>query len=98
MTENDGRRAMPRLLRYIDERRRYRERWVGALIHTKVPLRLINGPVDPVSGEHMAQRYAELVPAPDIVSIPGIGHYPQVEAPDRFVELLLEFAPAVAHA
>jgi pimeloyl-ACP methyl ester carboxylesterase len=88
---NDGRRAIPRLLRYIDERRARRTRWVGALTATKVPLRLINGPVDPVSGAHMARRYAELVPNADIVSLDGIGHYPQFEAPDRVLRALLDF-------
>src|SRR5690606_491286 len=88
---NDGRRAIPRLLRYIDERRALRARWVGALANTRVPLRLINGPDDPVSGAHMARRYAELVPDADIVSLEGIGHYPQVEAPDRVLRAVLEF-------
>ncbi|HEY1077298.1 MAG TPA: alpha/beta hydrolase [Fontimonas sp.] len=86
-----GIRLMPRLLRYITERRKHRERWVGALVQSQIPIRLINGPVDPVSGEHMAKRYAELVPQPDIVSLPGIGHYPQVEAPDRVLRAFLEF-------
>jgi pimeloyl-ACP methyl ester carboxylesterase len=30
----------------------------------------------------MVARYRELIPNPDIVSLPGIGHYPQVEDPD----------------
>lgn len=81
LTHDGGQRIMHRLIRYIDERRLHRERWVGALQATTVPLRLINGPVDPVSGLHMAQRYRELVPAPDVVLLPGIGHYPQLEDP-----------------
>jgi len=91
IAENGGQRAIPSLLRYLDERRRHRERWVGALVHTRVPLRLINGSEDPVSGAHMAQRYAELVPNPDVVAMPGIGHYPQVEAPDRTLAAFLDF-------
>ncbi|SFF63147.1 Pimeloyl-ACP methyl ester carboxylesterase [Fontimonas thermophila] len=91
VAENDGVRVMPRLIRYLDERRKYRTRWVGALIHTRVPLRLINGPEDPVSGAHMAERYRELVPAADVVLLPGIGHYPQVEAPDRTLAAFLAF-------
>jgi pimeloyl-ACP methyl ester carboxylesterase len=91
IAENGGQRAIPRLLRYLDERRRHRERWVGALVHTRVPLRLINGSEDPVSGAHMAQRYAELVPDPDVIAMPGIGHYPQVEAPDRTLAAFLDF-------
>lgn len=86
-----GARALRRLIRYIDERRRHRERWVGALTATSVPIRLINGPVDPVSGAHMVARYRELVPNPDVVSLDGIGHYPQLEAPDRTLRAFFEF-------
>lgn len=85
-----------RLIRYILDRRRNRERWVGALQNTPVPLRLINGPEDPVSGAHMAARYRELVPKPDVVSLPGIGHYPQIEAPDAVADAFLTFVERVS--
>lgn len=89
--ENGGNRIMHRLIRYMPERRAHRERWVGALQKTRVPLRLINGPEDPVSGAHMAQRYRELVPNPDVVLLPGIGHYPQTEAPGAMLKAFLAF-------
>jgi pimeloyl-ACP methyl ester carboxylesterase len=75
-------RIMPKLIGYIEERRRHRERWVGALTATDVPVRLIDGLDDPISGAHMVARYRELVPRPDVVELPGVGHYPQIEAPD----------------
>lgn len=81
LTVNDGHRRLHRLIRYIDDRIAHRARWVGALQRARCPLRLINGPEDPVSGAHMVARYRELVPEPDTVSLPGIGHYPQVEDP-----------------
>jgi len=90
---NDGHRIAHELIRYIVERRKNRERWVGVLQNTRVPLRLINGPEDPVSGGHMATRYGELVPSPDIVVLPGIGHYPQVEDPAGVVAALRSFGP-----
>jgi pimeloyl-ACP methyl ester carboxylesterase len=83
ITANEGRRALPVVSRYRLERRRLRERWVNALIHTRVPLRLIVGLEDPIAGHATAQRYRELVPAPDVVPLPGAGHYPQMEAPDK---------------
>ncbi len=91
MTNNGGHRIAHRLIRYILDRRRNRDRWVHALQHTRVPLRLINGPADPISGAHMAERYRQLVPRPDVVSLPGIGHYPQVEAPQAVAEAFLAF-------
>lgn len=91
VSADNGTRALRGLIRYIDERRQHRGRWVGALTKTPVPLRLINGPVDPVSGAHMVARYQELVPNPDVVSLADIGHYPQVEAPDQVLRALFEF-------
>ncbi|WP_017519077.1 alpha/beta fold hydrolase [Pseudomonas nitroreducens] len=88
---NDGPRVMHRLIHYILDRRRHRERWVGAMQGTSVPLRLIDGPEDPISGAHMVVRYRELIPQPDTVELPGIGHYPQVEAPEQVLQHYLAF-------
>ena len=81
-----GRQALARLINYMEQRRRNRARWVGALVESQVPRRLICGALDPVSGRHLADRYRELVPDPDVVVLEGVGHYPQLEAPDRVVD------------
>lgn len=86
-----GHRIMHKLIRYMPERLAHRERWVGALQKTPVRLRVINGPDDPVSGAHMVARYRELVPNPDTVMLPGIGHYPQTEDPAGVLRAFLEF-------
>ncbi len=79
LTRDGGRAMLPRLIRYIVERREQRERWVGALTGSDVPIRLLVGALDPISGRHMAERYRELVPDPDIVLFDRLGHYPHVE-------------------
>ena len=94
VVENDGLRVMHRLIRYMKERRTHRERWVGALQRARVPLRVIDGAVDPVSGAHMVKRYRELVPDADVVLLPDVGHYPQVEAPAAVLAAYLTFADA----
>ena len=91
MTMHDGLKVFPKLIGYMPERRLRRERWVGALQATSIPLKLIDGTHDPVSGAHMVQRYRELVARPDITELPGIGHYPQVEAPREVLAAYLEF-------
>ncbi len=93
---NGGHRLSHRLLHYMAERVVNRERWVTALAEAPMPLRLIVGEVDPVSGAHMADRYAELVPRPDIVRLPGIGHYPQTEAPQQVLGAITEHFDALA--
>jgi pimeloyl-ACP methyl ester carboxylesterase len=74
--------ALPRLLRYLPERRAQRERWVGALQRSTLPLGFINGSRDPISGAHMAERWAALLPQHPLLALPEIGHYPQLEAPE----------------
>ncbi|MGO4617144.1 alpha/beta fold hydrolase [Nocardia sp. 2YAB30] len=86
-----GKRNGHKLIRYMAERRKHRERWVGALQQAQVPIRLIDGLLDPVSGAHMARRYRELIAGPDVVELPSIGHYPQLEAPEQTLTAFLEF-------
>jgi len=69
----------------------HRERWVGALQREGVPLRFINGTVDPLSGARMVERYRQLVPNPDTVQLQGIGHYPHTEAPVQVLRHYLAF-------
>ena len=83
---NDGRAVMPRLIRYLDERRTHRARWVGALESSPVPIALIAGLDDPISGAHMVARWRELLPHAPVVELPGVGHYPQCEAPAAVLE------------
>lgn len=91
ISRQQGQHIAHRLVRYIPERRRRRERWVGALATATIPMRLVNGARDPVSGEHMAARFRDLVHEADVVWLDDIGHYPQIEAPDRVYASLGNF-------
>ena len=56
------------------------------------PIGQINGSVDPVSGDHMVQRFVELVGEGYFIhKLPTIGHYPQVEDPDGVSTGYLQF-------
>jgi len=92
---HDGPAVMHRLIRYIPERREQRDRWVAAMQKGGVPLRVIDGAVDPVSGAHMVARYRELIPEPDTVLLEHIGHYPQTEAPSQVLQHYLAFRQAL---
>lgn len=81
----------PQLIRYIEERKTHRERWVRALVDSPVPLRLIDGALDPVSGRHMAERYRELIPNPAIDILDHVGHFPQLEVPEYVLEQALRY-------
>lgn len=91
LQENKGKRVFHKLLRYIPERRAHRERWVGALRNASLPLGLIDGGADPVSGKHMFDYFKEMVPNATAHLLESIGHYPQTEDPANVARLFLDF-------
>jgi len=89
---NDGKHIFHNLMTYILDRRQHRERWVSALQKSTIPLALINGSVDPVSGAHMVARYKQLQCRLDYLGeLPTVGHYPQVEDPAGVLKHFYEF-------
>ncbi len=97
INENDGKHLFHNLITYIRDRRQHRERWVEALQQSKVPLALINGSKDPVSGEHMVVRYQQLNCRLDYLGeLSEIGHYPQVEAPEPVADHFMTFLQQVS--
>jgi pimeloyl-ACP methyl ester carboxylesterase len=76
-----GRRVMHRLIRYIAERERHRERWERSLDRAGSPLRFVWGTQDPVSGAPMAARIKERLPGSRLRELGEVGHYPHIETP-----------------
>lgn len=93
-SKNDGMRALAGLIGYMAERREHRERWVDALVQATLPLVVINGSLDPVSGAHMIERLLELRPATNVVRLTDVGHYPQIEAPREVLAAYAAFRGA----
>jgi pimeloyl-ACP methyl ester carboxylesterase len=92
INQNNGKHVFHNLITYMRDRIQHRERWVGALQASSLPLALINGTLDPVSGGHMVRRYQELNCRLDyLAELPLIGHYPQVEAPNEVARHYLTF-------
>jgi pimeloyl-ACP methyl ester carboxylesterase len=88
VTRHDGHRIGHRLIQYIPDRKRHRDRWVGALETTRIPRHFLWGDLDPVSGAHMADGIAERIPAADLVRFADVGHWPQLEVPAEVEEHL----------
>jgi len=89
---NDGKRVMHKVGEFIKDRYVFRNRWVRAMRETTIPMRLIDGPSDPNSGAHMAKRYREVIPNPDVVMLADdIAHWPQIEAPEAVLAAFDEF-------
>ncbi|ALQ07774.1 alpha/beta hydrolase [Pseudoalteromonas sp. Bsw20308] len=87
----DGLAVMPKLISYIKQRQQNRERWVGAIINSNIPLTFIAGAEDPISGKHMIEHYKKLIPNARVQEFVELGHYPQVENPDAITQAYLAF-------
>lgn len=66
---------------YNAERARHHRRWEAALSSWPGPVQLVWGLDDPVSGRHVLQPAINLLPDAAVVRLPGVGHFPQSEAP-----------------
>lgn len=84
---NKGKSIAYLLGRLIFEKKTQQKRWIDAMCRTSIPMCFVNGPADPNSGVHMANRYRELIPDANVVLLnDDIGHWPQIEAPNQVLE------------
>ncbi|NWX71418.1 MEST protein, partial [Alca torda] len=88
-----GRQFLFSILQYINQRKKHRDRWVGALMSTSVPLHLIYGPLDPVNPHpEFLQLYKKVLPMSTVSVLDDhISHYPQLEDPTGFLNAYLNF-------
>ncbi|GIH93549.1 alpha/beta fold hydrolase [Planobispora siamensis] len=85
-----GDRLMPRLIRYVEERRTHQERWTAGLTGFPGPLTAIWGGLDPIAVVDMVHRLLELRPQTEVEVWPDVGHWPLIESPDRLAEAILK--------
>ena len=97
---NGGLRLMARLIRYLEDRKAEESRYTGAIESHPSPLRIVWGDQDPVAVIAMAHRLADRLVGdtddggvadeyPDMEILTGVGHYPMIEAPERFARSVL---------
>ena len=79
-----GARVLPRIIRYIEERRVHERRWTGAIESHPAPLDVVWGDLDPVAVWGMVETLVQTRPDATVQRLNGVGHYPMVEAPARF--------------
>ena len=78
-------------MKYITDRRENAERWKAALVDATIPLHFIYGPLDPVSGRHLANYCKTLLPQWKVDVLEGVGHYPHDEAPEEVLDAYFTF-------
>jgi pimeloyl-ACP methyl ester carboxylesterase len=78
-----------RLLQYIPEREQRHARWEAALESSAVPLTFVWGMHDPVSGAPVADVIRQRLPSAHLLALDDVGHYPQLEVPERVAAALI---------
>lgn len=89
--ERDGRKRLPAIIRYIDERYEKASVWLAPLGALDLPALALWGERDPVAVVEIAERLTREIPGSQLVRLEGVGHYPMVEDPARFAAALDAF-------
>jgi pimeloyl-ACP methyl ester carboxylesterase len=89
VVHNDGHLVLPRLIRYIEERRANERRFTGAIESDPSPLHVVWGLDDPIAVPSMVDTLLAARPDATAVRLENVGHYPMVEAPVRFLDAVL---------
>lgn len=94
LTCNDGHRMLDKLIYYNNERVTppTSVRWHNALRSWPGRLELGWAELDPICTESVLQAVLALRPEAELTRLPGLGHYPQLEDPDRTYQLIQRHA------
>jgi len=84
VAHNDGNTLLPRTIRYIEDRRAEERRFTGAIEAHPSPLTVVWGADDPIAIVAMTETLRAARPDIDLTVLDGVGHYPMIEAPERF--------------
>jgi pimeloyl-ACP methyl ester carboxylesterase len=94
MQQSGGDRLLPRLIRYIEERRAHQTRFTAGLVDYPGPMIVAWGDLDPIAVPAMPDRLAALRREAgrdvELFHWPDVGHWPSVEAPPLVATLLAE--------
>lgn len=83
-----GARLLPVTIRYVKERKTYESRWTSGLVDHMAPMTILWGEQDPVAVTAIADRLQTERPHLDAVRWDDVGHWPQMEVPERVAEEL----------
>ena len=94
MIHDGGRERTAAISCYLDERVRFRPRWIDQLATLELPTHVLWAKKDPIAVPAIAERVAAMVPGAQLTWLEELGHYPMLEAPQQWAEAVLRFIDA----
>ncbi|HRI66020.1 MAG TPA: alpha/beta hydrolase [Polyangium sp.] len=91
LEHDNGKYVLPAISSYLDERTRFRERWIGALRRLDIPAHVCWGRRDPIAVPAIAEKLATTITGARLTWIEELGHYPMLENPTQWAENILSF-------
>ncbi len=98
VAREDGAARLASIIRYTEERARFRRRWIGALERCDLPALVAWGRRDPVAVMAIAEKLAGEIPGAKFEVWDDLGHYPQCEDPARVAKTVGAFFDACGAA
>jgi pimeloyl-ACP methyl ester carboxylesterase len=87
---NNGRKVLPKISQYINERYRYWHRWVGAIQQTQLPIKIVWATEDPIAIKAIALKLHKEIPNSELYLLEKTGHYPMLENPNKWLDLIFK--------
>jgi pimeloyl-ACP methyl ester carboxylesterase len=84
-----GEKIIHSLSNYINERYTFWHRWIGALKETQIPTKIVWAKNDPVAIDLIAELLALEIHNNKLFWINECGHFPMLEKPEEWTELIL---------
>ena len=91
LEKNNGLIMIPLILSYLNERKKYIKRWRAPIEHPQIPMAMINGIEDPISGNKTALFFQNLQPKSFTFFLENSGHYPHIENPKEVLKAFIKF-------
>jgi len=88
---NKGKKVLPRITRYINQRFKNYDRWIGALQDTTLPVHILWAENDPVAVIAMADKLHHIIANSTKSTIPQCGHYPMIEKEKLWASLVIDW-------
>lgn len=95
LVRDGGRERLPALSGYLNERVRFAARWIEPLTRLDLACHVLWGQRDPVAVPAIAEQLAREIPGATLTWLGDLGHYPMLEAPDRWADAVLDFIDRV---